>query len=251
MGLSIISRDLPRDICGLYDDRHGLILLADWLNQRQRRCTLCHELIHARHHDPGCGSQYGIKCERRCRRETALALISPVDYGMAETVYEGNTWMMAVELGVTIQVLNDYRQLLYIPACACSSLYAFIRAYRALYPFGFLIKKTPATRIPRASGSCCYLFFLISWIICGPAVTAPMSAGCVNTLSCCGKAVAVRHWPSRRSGRAASSVSASRRSLQCVYTLVVWMSVWPMMAVRSSSLAPAAASSVASQCRAL
>lgn len=44
---------------------------------------------------------------------TALALISPVDYGMAETVYEGNTWMMAVELGVTIQVLNDYRQLLY------------------------------------------------------------------------------------------------------------------------------------------
>ena len=52
-------------------------------------------------------------CERRCRRETALALISPVDYGMAETVYEGNTWMMAVELGVTIQVLNDYRQLLY------------------------------------------------------------------------------------------------------------------------------------------
>ena len=61
----------------------------------------------------GCGTRYGAKCERRCRRETALALISPVDYGMAETVYEGNTWMMAVELGVTIQVLNDYRQLLY------------------------------------------------------------------------------------------------------------------------------------------
>ena len=113
MGLTIVSYRLPRDTCGLYDDRHGLILLADWLNQRQRRCTLCHELIHARHHDPGCGSQYGIKCERRCRRETALALISPVDYGMAETVYEGNTWMMAVELGVTIQVLSDYRQLLY------------------------------------------------------------------------------------------------------------------------------------------
>lgn len=101
MGLSVVSRDLPRDICGLYDDRHRLILLADWLNQRQRRCTLCHELIHARHHDPGCGTRYGIKCERRCRRETALTLISPVDYGMA------------VELSVTIQVLSDYRQLLY------------------------------------------------------------------------------------------------------------------------------------------
>ena len=89
------------------------VACADWLNQRQRRCTLCHELIHARHHDPGCGTRYGIKCERRCRRETALALISPVDYGMAEEVYEGNTWMMAVELGVTVQVLSDYRQLLY------------------------------------------------------------------------------------------------------------------------------------------
>lgn len=113
MGLTIESIDLPRDICGLYDDQHKLILLADWLNQRQRYCTLCHELIHAWHHDPGCGTPYGIKCERRCRRETALALISPVDYGMVEQVYEGNAWMMAVELGVTVQVLSDYRQALY------------------------------------------------------------------------------------------------------------------------------------------
>ena len=113
MGLTIVSYRLPRDTCGLYDDRRKLILLADWLNQRQRRCTLCHEPIHAKHHDSGCGTQYGLKCERRCRRETALVLISPVNYGMAEQVYEGNTWMMAVELGVTIQVLNDYRQLLH------------------------------------------------------------------------------------------------------------------------------------------
>ena len=113
MGLTVESAELPNDICGLYDDRHGLILLADWLNQRQRGCTLCHELIHAKHRDSGCGTQYGLKCERRCRRETALTLISPVDYGMVEQVYEGNTWMMAVELGVTIQVLSDYRQLLY------------------------------------------------------------------------------------------------------------------------------------------
>lgn len=113
MGLSVVSHDLPGDICGLYDDQHGLILLADWLNQRQRRCTLCHELIHARHHDPGCGSQYGLKCERRCRRETALALISPVDYATAEEVYEGDAWMMAVELDVTMQVLRDYQQILH------------------------------------------------------------------------------------------------------------------------------------------
>lgn len=65
MGLTIVSYRLPRDTCGLYDDRRKLILLADWLNQRQRRCTLCHELIHAKHHDSGCGTQYVLKCERR------------------------------------------------------------------------------------------------------------------------------------------------------------------------------------------
>ena len=37
----------------------------------------------------------------------------PVDYGMAEEIYEGAAWPMAVELGVTVQVLMDYRQLLH------------------------------------------------------------------------------------------------------------------------------------------
>ena len=88
MGLRVEEDCLPREMNGCYCDALGLIVLHDKLNARQRRCTLCHELIHARHHDPGCGTRYGAKCERRCRRETALALISPVDYGMAETVYE-------------------------------------------------------------------------------------------------------------------------------------------------------------------
>ncbi|WP_368092629.1 ImmA/IrrE family metallo-endopeptidase [Bifidobacterium adolescentis] len=113
IGVRVEERRLPSGLCGVYYEPARLIILDESMPDFQRRCTLCHELIHAKHHDPGCGSRYGLKCERRCRRETALALISPVDYGMAETVYEGNTWMMAVELGVTIHVLNDYRQLLY------------------------------------------------------------------------------------------------------------------------------------------
>ena len=64
LGLSIMSRDLPHNTCGLYDDRHRLMLLADWLNPRQEYCTLVHELIHAHHRDPGCGTPYGVKCER-------------------------------------------------------------------------------------------------------------------------------------------------------------------------------------------
>lgn len=62
---------------------------------------------------PGFLPTFCSKCERRCRRETALALISPVDYGIAEEIYEGAAWPMAVELGVTVQVLMDYRQLLH------------------------------------------------------------------------------------------------------------------------------------------
>ena len=109
LGVRVEERRLAGDRCGIYYDPLRLIIIDERLAGFQRRCTLCHELIHARHHDPGCGSQYGVKCERRCRRETALALISPVDYGMAEEIYGGAAW----------------------------------RAYRALYPFGFLIKNDP------------------------------------------------------------------------------------------------------------
>lgn len=113
MGVRVEERRLAGDRCGLYYDPLRLVILDERLAGFQRRCTLCHELIHAKYRDSGCGSRYGPQCERRCRMETALALISPVDYGMAEQVYEGNMWMMAVELGVTIQVLTDYRQLLH------------------------------------------------------------------------------------------------------------------------------------------
>lgn len=112
MGLKVLESDIPGTTCELYCDRLRTIWLADWLNDRQRLCTLCHELVHAKYRDLGCGTRFGVKCERRARRETALTLISPVEFAMAEEVYGDNAWMMAAELGVTIQVLEDYRQLL-------------------------------------------------------------------------------------------------------------------------------------------
>ena len=75
----------------------------------QERCTLCHELEHLRHGDRVCGG----KGEAMARRRAALRLVSPVVYAAAEQVYEGNTWPMAVELGVTVQVLDDYRRILH------------------------------------------------------------------------------------------------------------------------------------------
>lgn len=108
----IVDIDMPGTTCGLYCDRLRTIWLADWLNDRQKLCTLQHELIHAHYRDLGCGSRYDAKCERRARRETALSLISPMAYGAAEEMWDGDAWHMAGELGVTTQVLEDYRLIL-------------------------------------------------------------------------------------------------------------------------------------------
>ena len=39
-------------------------------------------------------------------------LISPSEFAMAERMWDGDTWHMAAELDVTMQVLADYRQIL-------------------------------------------------------------------------------------------------------------------------------------------
>ena len=89
MGLRVEEDCLPRGMNGYYCDALSLIVLHDKLNARQRLCTLQHELIHARYHDIGCGSIAGLRAELRARRETALTLISPVEYRLAEATYDG------------------------------------------------------------------------------------------------------------------------------------------------------------------
>lgn len=112
LGVRVEERRLPSGLCGVYYEPARLIVLDESLPDFQRRCTLCHELVHARYHDSGCGTAYGAKAERRACRETALRLIDPVEYAAAEQVYDGCVWRIACELGVTMQVINDYRQIL-------------------------------------------------------------------------------------------------------------------------------------------
>ncbi len=95
MGLRVEEDCLPRGMNGYYCDALGLIVLHDKLNARQRLCTLQHELIHAHYHDIGCGSIAGLKAELRARRETALTLISPIEYQLAESAYDGEAYSMA------------------------------------------------------------------------------------------------------------------------------------------------------------
>ena len=102
------ERALIPDLCGFYWDENRTIMLNDCLSEWQYRCTLCHELVHAKHRDSGCGL-VGAKGERRARKETALRLVDPIEYASAEAAYDGDMFLIASELGVTVQVINDYR----------------------------------------------------------------------------------------------------------------------------------------------
>lgn len=113
LGVRVEERRLPNGLCGLYYDPARLIVLDDSMADFQRRCTLCHELVHARHRDSGCGTTYGAKAERRARRETALMLINPVEYANAETLCDGDAYRIACELDVTLQVVQDYQTMLH------------------------------------------------------------------------------------------------------------------------------------------
>lgn len=112
IGVRVEERRLPSGLCGVYYAPARLIILDESLPDFQRRCTLCHELVHARYHDSGCGTAYGVRAERRARRQTALRLIDPVEYAGAEALCEGDAYRIACELDVTLQVVEDYRLLL-------------------------------------------------------------------------------------------------------------------------------------------
>lgn len=109
MGVRVEERELPGGLCGLYYEPLRLIVLDPRLTDFQRRCTLTHELVHAQYHDSGCGG----KGERRARRETAMLLINPAEYALAERMYDGNPYQMAAELNVTVQIIHDYQQWLH------------------------------------------------------------------------------------------------------------------------------------------
>lgn len=82
LGVDVRERSLGSDLAGCYYDPNRLIIIDETLPDFARRCTLAHELVHARYHDRGCDPN-GSKAERRARRETALRLINPTEYAIA------------------------------------------------------------------------------------------------------------------------------------------------------------------------
>lgn len=110
--VTVSSAILPRGLWGCYDAATNVILIDRRLTYTAKRCTLVHELVHWQNSDSGC-SQSQSKCERRTRRQTALLLVNPIELATLECAYGcDNLWQIADELNVTVQVLEDYRELL-------------------------------------------------------------------------------------------------------------------------------------------
>lgn len=111
--LHVASARLPGKLDGIYCLSTNTVLIDRRITYTRKRCTLVHELVHWRHGDDTTSGCMGGKMERRCRRETAILLIDPAEYALAERMYDGDPYQMAAELNVTVQIIEDYRALLY------------------------------------------------------------------------------------------------------------------------------------------
>ncbi len=107
--------DLPAGLQGVYIMEGDMILLDRRLSDVERRCVLAHEISHARHRDGGC--QCDRWTERRANIEASAMLIRPMEYAMAESIYEGNVMGIARELGVMPWVVDAYRERLHDDPC--------------------------------------------------------------------------------------------------------------------------------------
>ena len=107
--VTVFSMNLPGNIMGLYKESTQTIAIDLSLTYRQKKCTLVHELFHWANGDKRCNSVYDCRDEKRTRLATARLLISQDEYATLERMYDGDTWRMAGELDVTMQVINDYR----------------------------------------------------------------------------------------------------------------------------------------------
>ena len=113
MGVLIEDRDFNDTQCGEYDPDTRTAFIDPTMSVEQRVCTLQHELIHARHFDDGLRLLSREKEECLTRKETAFALINPIEYMKAEDLYGGEPYAMAQELGIIVGVLLDYRRWLH------------------------------------------------------------------------------------------------------------------------------------------
>ena len=113
MGVAVEYVELPPDRDGEYLHDRRLIRLQRRMASRLHISTLAHECAHAVFADVP--SQFGpvnAKQERRANEWAALRLIDVDDYKRAEAIHHGHTEALAVELGVTVELIDAYQRIL-------------------------------------------------------------------------------------------------------------------------------------------
>ncbi|WP_188043696.1 ImmA/IrrE family metallo-endopeptidase [Changpingibacter yushuensis] len=110
-GFTIAWEPIKSGFDGAVDLRHSTIYLDITLDSRPRHAisTLAHELGHAAL-GHGCAQSPGG--ERLADEWAAQLLISPIEYAAAERLYGPNKQALALELGVTRQLVSAYQHTL-------------------------------------------------------------------------------------------------------------------------------------------
>lgn len=106
--LMVCSDYLDGNLCGMYIDEVETIVIDRRLTLDVKKCVLVHELVHWARGDSQCGGYQEVKV----RQMAAEVLIDRKRYAQVEYMYEGCSALMAEELGVTQEVVVDYRNYL-------------------------------------------------------------------------------------------------------------------------------------------
>lgn len=115
LGVVVVHADLPADRDGEYIHRKRVIRLQRGLPHRLRRSVLAHECAHAVFADvPSKFGPVNAKQERRADEWAARRLISLPAYMRAEILHDAHDEGMAVELDVSIDLIEAYRRTLLV-----------------------------------------------------------------------------------------------------------------------------------------
>lgn len=113
LGVTVKYAELPPDRDGEYIHSRRLIRLQHGMAPRLHRVVKTHECAHAVFEDVT--SKFGpvnAKQERRADEWAALMLIRLTDYMRAEILHGGHPGAMAIELNVTVDLLEVFRSML-------------------------------------------------------------------------------------------------------------------------------------------
>ncbi len=113
LGVRVAYADLPDDRDGEYCAADRLIRLRPNMPRRLHRSVLAHECAHALRGDAALPA--GVAAERQERRAdewAARRLIERASYIRAEQLHGGHVQAIALELEVTVDLVDTYRQLL-------------------------------------------------------------------------------------------------------------------------------------------